>query len=322
MGIIKKVAIGVGGLVGVLVVAGVGGYVWAGNASATQLARTVTVPTTGFPMPWPAGADSAGGADTSAMATTAAIARGKHLIEARYPCAECHGADFGGGTMVDDPAMGQILGPNLTTGAGSRTASYTAEDWDRIVRHGVKPDGTRALMPSEDFFAMSDRELSDVVMYIRSLPPVDKTVPVSTLGPVAKALVATGKWTFSADMHPTKHEGAHAALPPAEVADATFGKHLVQGCTGCHRANLAGGPIVAGPPNWPPAANLTPAGLTGWSYDDFVRAMREGVRKDGTPLREPMSVMPKFAKNMTDVELQALWAYISTVPAVESAPAK
>jgi len=79
---------------------------------------------------------------------------------------------------------------------------------------------------------------------------------------------------------------------------------------------------VAGPPNWPPAANLTPAGLTGWSYDDFVRAMREGVRKDGTPLREPMSVMPKFAKNMTDVEMQALWAYISTVPAVESAPAK
>jgi cytochrome c553 len=49
--------------------------------------------------------------------------------------------------------------------------------------------------------------------------------------------------------------------------------------------------------------------------------MREGVRKDGTPLREPMALMPKYAKNMTDIEMQALWAYISTVPAVANASA-
>jgi cytochrome c553 len=204
-------------------------------------------------------------------------------------------------------------------GAGSRTVQYTPADWDRMVRHGVKPDGRPAVMPSEDYFAMSDRELSDIVAYIRSLPPVDNTVAAPTFGPVGKMLLATGQFKLSADMHPSAHEGTHAVLPPAEAPNAEFGKHLAQVCTGCHLQSLAGGPIVGGPPDWPPAANLTPAGLVGWTYTDFERAMREGVRKDGTKLREPMALMPKYAKNMTDIEMQALWAYISTVPAVASA---
>ena len=91
----------------------------------------------------------------------AAIARGKHLVEARYGCMACHGANLGGGTMIDDPAIGSVLGPNLTPGKGGRCADYSMADWDRVVRHGVKRDGTATLMPSEDFFKMSDAELSD-----------------------------------------------------------------------------------------------------------------------------------------------------------------
>ena len=37
--------------------------------------------------------------------------------------------------MVDDPAMGRLLGPNLTLGTGSRTLAYTAADWD--LHHGL-----------------------------------------------------------------------------------------------------------------------------------------------------------------------------------------
>ena len=75
-----------------------------------------------------------------------------------------------------------------------------------------------------------------------------------------------------------------------------------------------GGPIAGGPPDWPPAANLTPTGLAGWTYEDFLGALRGGKRKTGEALREPMASMPKFAKNMTDVELQALWAYVKSLP--------
>ena len=319
MGVVKKIAIGLGGLIGVLVVAGAGAYGWAGSAASSKLANTYTIKASTFPVPWPLTGDSLRSAESEQVALDSAVARGKHLVEARYVCVECHSTNFGGGTMIDDPAIGTLLGPNLTMGTGSRTVQYTAADWDRIVRHGVKPDGRPAVMPSEDYFAMSDRELSDIVAYIRSLPPVDNTVPAPTFGPVGKMLLATGQFKLSADMHPSAHEDAHAVLPPAEAPNAEFGKHLAQVCTGCHLPSLAGGPIIGGPPDWPPAANLTPAGLVGWTYTDFERAMREGVRKDGTKLREPMALMPKYAKNMTDIELQALWAYISTVPAVASA---
>jgi mono/diheme cytochrome c family protein len=336
MGIVRKVAIGVGGLVGLLVVAGGAGYVWASSAASSKLAATHEVHRVDFPIPFPLteeeltalraersaaskpakGADVLAGVDLNALATERAVARGKHLVETFYGCPECHGADFGGGVMVDDPnTIGRLLGQNLTMGTGSRTLKYTAADWDRMVRHGVKPDGTGSPMPSKDFFAMSDRELSDIVSYIRSMPPVNKEVAPVSLGPIGKALVATGQFQLSADLHPTNHVIEHPLNPPPAVADATFGKHLAQTCTGCHRENFEGGPIIGGPPDWPPARNLTPTGLVGYTYDDFKRVLREGKRKNGDMLLEPMASMPRFAKNMTEVELQALWSYIKDLPA-------
>ena len=336
MGFVRKLAIGAGGLVGLLVVGGGGVYLWASSAATSKLTATYDVHRVDFPIPFPlteaelvglraeyaakAGrsksADPLAGVDVNVIAKDRAVARGKHLVESLYGCGECHGANFAGGTMVDDPAMGRLLGPNLTLGQGSRTLTYTAADWDRMVRHGVKPNNSATPMPSKDFFAMSDRELSDIVSYIRSRPPVDSTVPPIMLGPVGKVLVATGKLPLSADMHPTKHVITHAVNPPDAVADVTFGKHIAQTCTGCHGPTFAGGPIIGGPPSWPPAANITPAGLVDWRYEDFARTLREGKSKDGHALREPMASMPKFGKNMTDIEMQALWMYIKALPPV------
>ncbi len=338
MGIARKVAIGVGGLLGLCVLVGGSVYLWASSAASAKLAATYNVHRVDFPIPFPLSdaevaalrvergatatrnpatrsSDPLAGVDLNAIATERAVARGKHLIESRYGCAECHGADFGGGVMVDDPALGRLLGPNLTLGTGSRTLKYAAADWDRMVRHGVKPNGTGSPMPSKDFFLMSDRELSDVVSYIRTFPAVNKEVPAVTLGPVGKVLVALGKLPLSADLHPTKHLINHAALEPEAVANANFGKHIAQTCTGCHRPDFSGGPIIGGDPSWPPARNLTPTGLAGWSYDDFLGALRGGKSKDGRVLLEPMASMPKFAKNMTDIELQALWEFVKALPA-------
>ena len=67
--------------------------------------------------------------------------------------------------MVDAFPLGTLLGPTITSGAGSVTPDYTPADWDRIVRHGVRQDGTASTMPAQDFQRMSDRELSDIVAY-------------------------------------------------------------------------------------------------------------------------------------------------------------
>ena len=259
-------------------------------------------------------ADPLAGVDLQALAQQRAVERGKHLVDARYGCNICHGENLGGGVMLEDPAIGKLIGPNITTGRGSAVAKYTMADWDRIVRHGIKPDGTPAVMPSEDYFAMTDRELSDIVSYIRAQPPVNVQSEKSSFGPVGHALVALGKFPLSAEKLPD-HQRAHVAEPPATADTAEFGAHLATTCTGCHRSNLAGGPMTFGPPNWPPAANLTPHenGLATWSFEDFDKAMTQGVRKDGSALREPMSHVLPASRAMTLTERKALWTYLSTL---------
>ena len=245
-----------------------------------------------------------------------AIERGRHLIEARYGCADCHGENLGGGVMIDAAPMGRLYGPNLTGGPGSRVGAFTPEDWDRIVRHGVTLEGARAVMPSQDFQAMSDQELGDIITYIESLPDVDNEVPPVSFGPIGKVLLATGQMIASYDI--IQHRDAHEALPPEAAANVEFGSHLANTCTGCHGQDFSGGPIVGGDPSWAPARNLTPHpdALGGWSLSDFTTAMKQGVRPDGTELLMPMTLMMPFANNMTDVEIEALWVFLQSIPAV------
>jgi mono/diheme cytochrome c family protein len=291
----------VGIVVAVLILAVLGLYAWATHSAGRKLSRTYAVHRVDFPI--------VGGPE--------AIERGRHLVESRYGCGGCHGSDFGGGVMIDNAAIGRLLGPNLTTGKGSVTLEYNPADWDRIVRHGIKRDGAPSLMPSHDFAHMSDQELSDIVVFIRSRPGVDQRVPPPALGPMGKMLIATGKFTLSADVIGS-HDKPHAAAPPEPKLTLDFGRHMAGACMGCHRNDLGGGTIVGGDPAWPPAANLTPGpdGLGAWTFADFTRTMRDGKRPDGTELRPPMAELTAYTRKMTDVELEALWSYIGSVPAV------
>ena len=320
----KKVLKLLGILLLVLVLLGAGGLLWARFAAGAKLSREIATHEVGFPIPFPL--DSAEVAElaltpegAAALALERAVERGRHLVESRYVCVECHGRDFGGGVMVDDPMLGRLLGPNITAGAGGKTAAYTPADWDRIVRHGVKPDGRPGAMPSEDFRLMSDEELSDVIAYIRSVPPVDAEVAPVKLGPLGNVLVALGELPLSADII-GEHQRPHLARPPVAEVTLEFGEHLSAVCSGCHLPTLAGGKVPGGDPSWPPSANLTPVpgGLGDWTYEDFVAAMREGRRPDGTELQYPMSMVASYTRSMTDTELSALWAYLRSLPPTAS----
>jgi mono/diheme cytochrome c family protein len=309
----------VAGVAFLLVLVGGAGFVWAKGKSAEILGRTIESHSVDFPVPFPLDSAEIAAAgltpeEASAVALERALERGRHLVESRYVCVECHGQDFGGGVMVDDPMLGTLLGPNITAGNGGKTASYTATDWDRIVRHGLRPDGSPAAMPSEDFHQMSDRDLSDVIAYIRSKPPVDATVPPVSLGPLGTVLVATGALPLSVDQI-TDHTGPHPTLPPEPAVSVEFGAHVAAVCTGCHKADLSGGKIPGGDPSWPPASNLTPLGLGGWTLEQFVATMRDGRRPDGRALLPPMDMVTTYTRNMTDTELEAMWSYLRSLPA-------
>lgn len=244
----------------------------------------------------------------------ASLERGQHLLAARYPCTECHGPDLAGAAMIDDPLLGSFYGPNLTGGAGSRVGGFTTADWDAIVRHGVLPGGTPGLMPSQDFFAMSDQELADIIVAIRALPPIDREMPPQRVGPLGKVLLATGALPLAASRFPD-HFAEHQLTPPEPSDRLAFGEHLAQVCVGCHNDALSGGPVVGGDPNWPDASNLTPhdEGLAGWTFEGFETAMRTGVKPDGSRFVPPMNVIPDFAQHMTPEEMDALWAFLATL---------
>ncbi len=252
--------------------------------------------------------------NTDQAAHAASVARGEHLVRARYGCANCHGEDLGGGFMLDEPAMGRWPAPNLTRGRGGLAADFDLQDWERIVRHGVRPDGTAAVMPSQDFAAMSDEELLDIVAYVRSRPAVDRQMPERSFGPVGTLLLALGKLPLSAEQLAGRTE--HPARPPQAAPTKAFGAHLAQTCIACHGPGFAGGPIPGGAPDWPPAANLTAHGdgLGAWDEDDFRRLMRTGRRPDGTEVRAPMREVIRLGQAMTDTELRALWAYLRSLP--------
>lgn len=320
----KKVLKLCAALVAVVLLLGAGVYLWASLQTARTYGRAVEVHEAGFPIPFPPSdpgmaEPGIGPEPPEETADAQAIERGRHLVESRYPCADCHGEDFGGGVMIDEPIIGRAFGGNLTAGEGSVTVGYTAADWDRIVRHGVGRDGTPTAMPSESFQYMSDQELSDIVAYLGSVPAVDNEVPPVSMGPVGKLLIATGKLTPAYDRI-TAHDEPHAEFPPNAEPSVDFGRHLAVTCAGCHREDLRGGPVPGGDPSWGPAANLTPHpdGLGAWTAEQFSAAMRVGIRPDGTPVVTPMSELVTYTARMSDVEIEALWTYLRSLPAMET----
>lgn len=249
---------------------------------------------------------------TAATPDSAMLARGEHLVRAVGSCVMCHGEDLGGSLVADAGPMGWLAGTNLTRGRGGVGATLTDADWERAIRHGIRANGrSLILMPSEAFVHFSDEDLSAVVAFLKQLPPVDRELESTHLRIVGRALLATGKLPLLvANLTPRIQ---HAAAVPRDTT-AAYGRYLasVAGCHGCHGEGLSGGRLGGGPPDAPPAANLTPSGLVGWSEADFVRALREGVRPAGTAINETMPW--RGLGRMTDAELRALWRYLESVP--------
>ena len=67
------------------------------------------------------------------------------------------------------------------------------------------------------------------------------------------------------------------------------------------------------------APNITPAShITDWSDAELARAIREGIRPDGSVIGPPMPFT--FYRGLSDTDLAAIVAYLRTVPGVDNDP--
>lgn len=242
---------------------------------------------------------------------TVSVERGGYLFRSRG-CAECHGANGGGRTFVDEGGL-VLAGPQIAAGRASVTATYQETDWVRTIRHGVKPDGRPLMiMPSEDYNRLTDGDVASLIAYVKQLPAVDGTPARVQLPLPVRVLYALGAIDDAATM--IDHR-----LPPQqpvpEGLNVEHGKYVANMCIGCHGEHLSGGKIPGTPPEWPPAANLTPGdGSAMVRYADakaLTAMFRSGKRPDGSAVR----VMPfETLAQMSDVDVGALHVYLKTLP--------
>ena len=118
------------------------------------------------------------------------IERGRYLYASRS-CSYCHGAQGTGREFVNDGKGTRIVGPNITP-AGV-VARYPPEDWNSVIRHGVKPNGRPLLaMPSEDYNRFTNEDLNALVSYVRQFPPKEGEQAVIDLPHPAWVLYGLG----------------------------------------------------------------------------------------------------------------------------------
>jgi mono/diheme cytochrome c family protein len=269
------------------------------------------------------------GAATAAD-SAALVKRGAYLVNGPLACANCHttraadfslvpGMDYAGGFHIIDPGFDVYAG-NITPDKETGIGSWTDEQIITAIREGKDKEGRIIFppMPVPTYNSMSDDDVKAIVAYLRTLKPIHNEVPES-------------KWNIPQQaMPPAK------GLPAPTTDKVAYGGYIVNSlahCFECHSSPDAHGApdmmhgrgaggllITLAPGVTVKTANITSDPETGigkWSDADIKKALTQGLSPTGAPLSPPMPY-PWF-NNMTPEDLDAVVAYVRTIPPIKNA---
>ena len=257
--------------------------------------------------------------DLHVESTPERLARGEYLVRSVCACLDCHserdwsryagpvkpGTEGSGGEAFPLP-FGTLYAPNLT-----HLKDWSDGELYRAIAEGVGKDGRSLfpLMPYPRYGAMATEDLYSIIAYLRTLKPIEKSVPSTKLDFPMNVLVRTLPRTAE----PSKDSPNN-------------GSYLVNAaaCADCHTPQEKGAPIpgkdFAGGfelklPDGTTvrSANLTPdpTGLGTWDVKRFIERFRT---LQGAP-----TVMPWACyEGLTDADLAAIYLYLRTLPPVRS----
>ena len=253
-------------------------------------------------------------------------------------CVACHtapgGKPFAGGLPIASP-IGTIYSTNITPDAKTGIGSYSLNDFDRAVRHGIIPNGDTLYpaMPYPSYAKLTDEDTRALYAYfMQGVPAVEQANATNGIAWPMSMRWPLAMWrkTFAPSSN-TAPTGPEPARYGGDISVAR-GAYLVQGaghCGSCHtpRAStlqekalddsstlfLAGGQVIDG---WY-AGNLrsnSGDGLGRWSTKDIVDMLKTGRNAHAAVLGGPMSdVVLHSTQHMLDADLNAIAAYLKTL---------
>ena len=288
------------------------------------------------------------------VVTPQTFGRGEYLVKNVAGCGECHTPRDDAGNLdmsrwlagvpgrfdlaPFDDAIGSISAPNLTPAGG--VGRWTDDSLRRAIVDGVTPDGAplAPVMPSYVFHNMSDDDARAIVVYLRSLQPIESVIPARQPLPVH----------LHAAVAPIPDSAIpHTTLPASDpkFPRAEHGRYLaaqVGFCMDCHSpwrvdasspldtTKLFAGGRAFSSREWtvpPPAPaviysyNVTPheSGIKGWTEATVAHAITTGADDQGVPLCRPMPSGPTGSLGgITADDALDIGIYLTTLPPIDS----
>jgi len=227
-------------------------------------------------------------------------------------CQGCHMTENGvleGKKHIEKAAdaLGNVYAANITQDPVHGIGSYTEGELYRLLRTGIKRDGSLSIPIMPRNVVASDEDIHAIIAYLKygedkAVQPSAKEKPAFKPSFLGKALF---QFAWKPEAYP---ENPHKALPP--MADSVgYGKYLVESryyCYVCHSGNpeklnlrqpeLSEGYLQGGyvfklydyDIQVPSIYMYGDSEIGKWSIYEFVAAVKWGQRPSGKPYREPM----------------------------------
>ncbi|MDX1556953.1 MAG: c-type cytochrome [Xanthomonadales bacterium] len=232
------------------------------------------------------------------------IEEGGRLAKLRGCNGGCHGDGSRGQVFFELPGGSQVVAPNVVRAA----QEWPTEDFERVVRHGVRPDGTSVIiaMPSAMLYHLSDEDLGAIIAFLRSLDPGAEALPPSRINLPGRVMMAY--YRHLAETLLAAEEIDHDAPRPSPVSRDPLerGEYLAKSvCSECH------GPDLRGVPEFD-----MPDLVVAMSYprEDFRALMRTGEALGDREVGLMAQVAESRFSHFTDQEIDDLHAFLQTLP--------
>lgn len=271
--------------------------------------------------------------DVKVEVTQERVERGRKIVT--MLCYDCHFNPttnrLTGHYLPEMPEVfGEIYSQNLTHDKANGIGDWTDGEIMYFLRTGINKHNVYVPPYMPKFPHVADEDINSIIAFLRSDDSLVAPTAIADTA-VKPSLLALflGNFVFKPLDYPTAKID-----PPAAADKVAIGKYWATGVIGCYQCHSAdfktndevhpelsagffggGNEMKDASGKAIYTANITPDpthGIGKWTEQDFLHALRDGLRPDNTALKYPMSRMPE----LTDSEIVAIFAYLKTVPAL------